>query len=124
PFAIGGPRWIDFVNARMVSREIARVAVLDRNGEDVAAGFDNSASACGRDGGAADAGADGFELGACFNVFCMNDNGQVARFDASEIEFVEETPVFIDDRVGAEAGPLDVEFLVVGELFGLLGGEV
>ena len=53
-------------------------------------------------------------------VFSAHDDGEIAHLAAGEIEFVEQTAVFIDDGVGPEARPLDVVFLVVGELFRLL----
>ncbi len=65
-----------------------------------------------------------FEFRARFDVFAAHHDRQVPRLAAGEIEFVEHAAVLIDDGVGPEARPLDVVFLVVSELFRLLGAEV
>ena len=120
PLAIGRPGGIQFVNAGMLLGERANAAVFGRNGENVAAGFDESASCRRRERVAADGWRDVFEFRAGFDVFSAHDDGEIAHLAAGEIEFVEQTAVFIDDGVGPEARPLDVVFLVVGELFRLL----
>ena len=124
PFAVRRPRRAELVNAGMFRRESADAAVLGGNGEDVAASFHDRARAGGRDCSAADVLSDALKFRTGFDVFGADHDGKIARFAAIEIVFVEQAAVFVDDGIRAEAGPLDVELLVVGEFFGLLGGEV
>ena len=88
--------------------------MLCGNGEDVAARFHDRARAGGRDCGAANVLSDALKFRTGFDVFSANRDGKITRFAAVEIVFVEQASVFVDDGVRAEAGPLDVEFLVVG----------
>jgi len=124
PLAIRRPGGVHLVNAGVVCRERAGAAMLGRNGENVAAGFDDDARGGGRQSQVADIFSDILEFRARFDVFAVDLDGDVAGLSTGEVEFIEQAAIFVDDGVGTEAGPLDVVLFVVGELFCLLRAEV
>src|SRR5580692_265071 len=124
PLAVRGPRGAEFMDARVLRCQRANAAVLGGDGEDVAASFNDGARAGRRDCGAANGLGDAFEFPAGLEVLGANDDGETARFATVEIVFIEQAAIFVDDGVGAEARPLDVEVLIVGQFFGLLRSEV
>jgi hypothetical protein len=98
--------------------------VLGREGENVAPGFNQASHACRRDVDPADGASDRLELGSGGGLVAGDGDRDLARLVRPEIVGEEEPAVLVDDGRVAEARPLDVVFLVVGELGRLLRRQV
>jgi hypothetical protein len=77
------------MDAGVLGGERADAAVLGGNGEDVAPGLDDGASAGRRNGGTAKIVSDTLEFRTCFEVFGGDDNRKIAGFAGAEDVFVQ-----------------------------------
>ena len=123
PFFIRRPSGKDFSEARSIS-QISGISLFLRDGEDITPGAENCPFTrwgniktmdkirypfIGGSGQNQIAGDFDFDL---FGVVCV------------KIQHVKVSPVFIDDIARTHAGPLDVIFVVIGDLFCLFGIDI
>ena len=123
-FAIGRPRRIQFVNARVFRGQRADAAVLCRNSENVSARLHHRSCRGRRQRVAPNILGNILEFRPRFDTFRMHGDGNFARFVARKVVFAKHSAVFINDGVGPKARPLDVVFLVIREFLCLLRSEV
>ena len=112
------------MNARVLCGQRADAAMFRGNGENVPARLHHRPRRRRRKRKAADILRNVLELRARLNVFRIHCDRNFARFVACQVVFVKQPAIFVDNGVRAQARPLDVVFLVIGELLRLLRTKV
>ena len=115
-FAVGRPGGIAVGKGGAVG-EIADVAFVGGDSEDVAMGFKHSALAGGRDSGIIDVLIlDFVEMRADFGKIGSNGDGNTVRFAAGKIEEMDGAELFEDNGVGIGGGGFKIETFVLDDL--------